>query len=186
VDCDVPMNKILPASIKRVFAVNQTPELLLAALMPALGESLDCDRCFIYLRNPQTRMGLVPFCWIRDSSVPYIYGEDWKVEPNSLPLDDPMFAAALRTEASIIVNDVDTASTEVLNRRFELEHFGHRALIHAHICQTHQLWGVLQPCVFNIPKNWSDDERQIVEQVVSLITPYAVKYVQTHNSLAAD
>ncbi len=179
-DCSVVMNKALPVSIAQVFAVAQTPEALFTALMPALGESLDCDRCFLYLRDPQTGVGRVPFCWIRDARVPRVYDEDWKAEPESLPLEDPMFAAALRTDPSIVVNDVENASAEVLNRQFEQKSFGHRALIHAHLCQGNHLWGVLQPCVFNSPKNWSDEERQLVEQVVSLITPHAICYIQAY------
>ncbi len=177
------MNKALPVSVAQVFASDQTPEALFTALMPALGESLDCDRCFLYLRDPQTQMGRVPFCWIRNDSVPRVYDRDWKVEPESLPLEDPMFAAALRTSPSITVNDVETASPEVLNRQFEQESFGHRALIHAHLCHDNLLWGVLQPCVFNSPKHWSDQEQQLVDRVASLITPYAIRYVKIHKPL---
>jgi GAF domain-containing protein len=66
------MNKVLPVSIAQAFAIAQTPEALFTALMPALGEALECDRCFLYLRDPQTQMGRVPFCWGRDASVPII------------------------------------------------------------------------------------------------------------------
>lgn len=174
------MDKDFPPSIAQVFTEAQTPEALFSALMPVLGESLDCDRCFLYLRDPQTRMGRVPFCWFRDASIPKVYDKQWKVEPETLPLEDPMFAAALRTDPSITVNDVETVSTGVLNRQFEQKSFGHRALIHAHLCHQNRLWGVLQPCVFNSPKNWSDEEQQLVEQVVRLITPHAIHYVETH------
>ena len=77
-----------------------------------------------------------------------------------------MFAAALRTIPTISVNDVETVSTDTLNRQFEQKNFGHRALIHAHLCHDKLLWGVLQPCVFNSPKDWSAQE-QLFEQVVS-------------------
>ena len=177
---DVIVNKVLPVSVAQVFAIAQTPEALFTALMPVLGQSLDCDRCFLYLRDPYTQMGRVPFCWVRNVSVPRIYNEDWRVEPKSLPSEDPMFAAALRTSPTITVNDVETASAYTLNLRFEQENFGHRALIHAHLCHDKLLWGVLQPCVFNAPKDWSDQEQQLVEQVVSMITPYAIHYVEMH------
>jgi GAF domain-containing protein len=177
------MDEVLPASIAQVFAIAQTPEALFVSLMPALGESLDCDRCFLYLRDPQTQMGCVPFCWIRDASVPRIYDLNWKAEDKSLPSEDPMFAAALRTSPSITVDDVETASPQVLNLRFEQENFGHRALIHAHLCQDQFLWGVLQPCVFNAPRYWSTEEQQLVDQVVNLITPHAIAYVRTHKPI---
>jgi GAF domain-containing protein len=174
------MNKALPVSVAQIFARNQAPEALFTALMSALGESLDCDRCFLYLRDPETRMGRVPFCWIRNASVPRVYDEDWKAEPESLLLEDPMFAAALKTSPSITVNDIETASPEVLNRQFEQKSFGHRALIHAHLSYENRLWGVLQPCVFNSPKYWSDEEQQLVDRVASLITPHAVHYVKMY------
>jgi hypothetical protein len=181
--CSVLMNEVLPVSIAQVFATAPTPEALFTALMPALGESLECDRCFLYLRDPQTQMGRVPSCWIRDASIPRIYDTDWKAERKSLPLQDPMFAAALRSSPSITVNDVETASPQVLNLRFEQENFGHRALIHAHLCQDQFLWGVLQPCVFNAPKDWSIREQQLVDQVVNLITPHAINYVKMHKPI---
>ncbi|MEG4573247.1 hypothetical protein QUA56_11210 [Microcoleus sp. N3A4] len=45
-----------------------------------------------------------------------------------------MFAAALRSEPSIFVEDVETVNPEFVNKDFEAKEFGHRALIHAHLC----------------------------------------------------
>lgn len=89
-----------------------------------------------------------------------------------------MFAAALRTDPSIFVEDVETASPQILNRQFEQESFGHRALIHAHLCQDNQLWGVLQPCLFGRPRVWTEEERQSIHQIVQAITPNAIAYTQ--------
>ncbi|KAM3111235.1 GAF domain-containing protein [Phormidesmis sp. 146-33] len=157
------------------------PEDFLSALMPAVGEFLQVDRCFFYLRNPQTQMGRVPFCWTRDSSVPTVYDEDWKPEPDSLPDEDPMFAAALKIEPSIFVEDVEATSPEILNAQFEKENFGHRALIHGHVCQHGQLWGVLQPCVFGCSRIWTQDEQSLVNQLIQEITPTAVAYIKTYS-----
>jgi hypothetical protein len=41
-----------------------------------------------------------------------------------------MFAAALRTEPLIIIEDVEIRQPDILNKQFERETFGHRALIH--------------------------------------------------------
>lgn len=175
----------LPAEIAQLFKPNSPPNTVLAALMPALGTALQCDRCFVYLRNPETRWGRVPVCWVRDSEIPTVYDPDWKPEPETLPDDDPMFAAALRTEPSIFVEDVETASPAVLNRQFEQENFGHRALIHAHLCQDGQLWGVLQPSVFGRPRSWTETERQMIDAIVHAVTPYAVAYVRAANRQTA-
>lgn len=150
------------------------------ALMQAIAQYLNSDRCFLYLRNPATRMGRVPFCWTRNDDVPTIYDEDWNLEPESLPDEDPMFAAALATKPSIFVEDVTTAGADVLNSDFEQENFGHRALIHGHLCFENQLWGVLQPCLMNQPRHWTEQERETMTQIIERITPVAVEYVKQH------
>jgi GAF domain-containing protein len=168
----------LPEPIAQILTQARTPETLLSDLMPAVGEYLECDRCFIYLRNPQTRWGGVPFCWRRNVNIPAIYNEHWQLEPESLASEDPMFAAALHTEPSIFVEDVQTADDRTLNRQFEAANFGHRALIHAHLCHDGQLWGVLQPCVFDRPRHWTPVDRSTIDLLVDKITPIAVRYVR--------
>jgi len=150
----------------------------LPELMSAIAQYLKCDRCFLYLRDPSTRLGRVPFCWTRSEDVPTVYDEDWKPEPESLPDEDPMFAAALATKPSIFVEDVTTASSDVLNAEFERENFGHRALIHGHLCHENQLWGVLQPCLMNQPRQWSDEERSTFNRITEKITPIVVQYIE--------
>lgn len=174
------MSDCLPSTIAQLLDTFQRPESLFSALMPALGTFLQCDRCFLYLRDPQTRLGRVPFVWVRSSEIPTVFDADWKLEPASLGDEDPMFAAALRTAPSIFVEDVETASSDVLNRQFEQENFGHRALIHAHLSYEGQLWGVLQPSVFGRSRSWTDSERQVIDQLVPAITPMAVSYVNAN------
>jgi GAF domain-containing protein len=169
----------LPDPIGEVFTTAQTPELLFVQLMPAIGEFLNSDRCFLYLRDPQTRMGRVPFCWIRTADIPQIYNDSWNLEPESLTSEDPMFAAAVRTDPSIFIEDIKTTSDRIVSRQFEAENFGHRALIHAHLSHEHQLWGVLQPCIFDRPRKWTRSERETIDSIVKLITPIAIDYVNS-------
>lgn len=166
-----------PSELEEIFTQHQDPDAVFSALLPALVRILECDRAFLYLRNPQTKMGRVPYCWCKDASIPEVYDPDWKPEPDSLVREDPMFAAAVRTDPSIFVEDVETASPEVLNVEFERENFGHRALVHAHICHDNQLWGVLQPSVFGRPRVWSDRDRYLISEVVQRIRPIVVAYV---------
>ena len=172
-----PSSLELPTPIARILTQASTPEAILSALMPAIGEYLACDRCFVYLRNPQTGRGGVPFCWRQNSNIPEIYNEHWQLEPAGLADEDPMFAAALNTEPSIFVEDVQASDDRLLNRQFEAENFGHRALIHAHLCHAGQLWGVLQPCIFDRPRHWTHVERATIDLLVVKITPIAVRYV---------
>lgn len=171
------MSSNVPSSIASILSQHSTPAAQLDALMPALGELFDCDRCFLYLRDPQTRLGRVPFCWVRTEQIPTVYDPDWKPEPESLTDEDPMFAAAVRTEPSIFVEDVEAAPPDLLNREFEHENFGHRALIHAHICHDRQLWGVLQPCLFGRSRQWTAADRQAVAQILDAMTPIVVSYI---------
>lgn len=156
-----------------------TPAEVFERLLPALGEQLGCDRIFLYLRSPHNRLGRVPFCWRRTAEVPPVYDPDWKPEPSDLGDADPMFAAALRCDPAIFVEDVEAAEPDVLDRDFEAKTFGHRALIHAHLCQDDQLWGVLQPATFGRPQAWSQRDRALIQATVQKITPLAVAYV-TH------
>ena len=172
------MLNCLPSSIANILATSPAPDDLLCSLMPALGAYLACDRCFLYVREPNTCIGRVPFCWVRHAAIPRVYNAGWELEPPSLPTRDPMFAAALRTEPSIVVEDVETASPDTLNQQFERESFGHRALIHAHICYGGRLWGVLQPSVFGHPRHWTAVEQVTIEQVVQAIVPDVVAYVK--------
>ncbi|HEY9738546.1 MAG TPA: GAF domain-containing protein [Trichocoleus sp.] len=157
-----------------------TPADVFERLMPALGKRLGCDRTFLYLRSPSTQLGRVPFCWQRRAEVPRVYDPDWKPEPSDLADSDPMFAAALRCAPSIFVEDVEAASPDVLDREFEAKTFGHRALIHAHLCQDNELWGVLQPAIFGRPQAWSQADRDLIQATVQRITPLAVAYVTQH------
>jgi GAF domain-containing protein len=172
------MQDKLPHLIAKVFETSESLEATFSALMPALGEFLKCERCFLYLRDPQTRVGRVPFCWTCSTAIPQVYDENWKIEPESLVIEDPMFAAALRTEPTIFVEDINNANPAVLSRQFEEKSFGHRALVHAHLCQQNQLWGILQPCTFDSLRRWTLAERDAIHQITEMITPIAARYVE--------
>lgn len=159
-----------------IFNNSKTADAIFSALMPALGEVLNCDRVFLYLRHPHAQTGKVPYCWCRNSNYPEVRDAEWKKEPESLAKEDPMFAAALRCEQSIFVGDVETANPEIVSKDFEAKSFGHRALIHAHLCSDGLLWGILQPCIFDRPRIWTDFDRQIIAAVVKKISPLAVDY----------
>lgn len=155
------------------------PEDILLELVTAIAETLQVDRCFLYVRNPQTRFGQAAFCYCRNPKVPDVSSKQWRQErAENLEAVDPMFAAALNCQPSIYVEDVETADPDIVNRDFEKREFGHRALIHAHLCQDGKLWGILQPCIFNRPRQWTTEDRQVIEMVVDRATPFVKEYVQ--------
>ncbi|MFN6564204.1 MAG: GAF domain-containing protein [Nostoc sp. ChiSLP01] len=169
----------IPAAIANIIESSPTPDVLFSELLPAVVEFLQCDRCFLYLHHPQLNLGKVAFCWVRTPDIPTIYNENWEPQPLSFSDEDPMFAAALGGKPSIFVEDVETADSQVLNHKFEQENFGHRALIHAHIQQDGQLWGVLQPSIFGHPRIWTEYERVVINNIVQKITPLTVNYVKS-------
>lgn len=170
-------DKNLPQFMEEIFSNSKTPDAVFSALMPALGEVLNCDRVFLYLRDPNTQTGTVPYCWCRNSNYPDVSDSEWKKEPEFLQKEDPMFAAAVRAEPSIFVEDVETANPEIVSKDFEAKSFGHRALIHAHLRSDGLLWGILQPCIFDRPRIWTDFDRQIIAAVTEKLSPLAVDYI---------
>lgn len=167
----------LPPILETVFA-QPNPELLFRDLLPALCQVLQVDRCFLHLRHPATRLHQ-NLCWRQNPDLPDTSTKGWEPE-QAWEKEDPMFAAALRAEDSIFVEDVETASPSVLNREFERTNLGHRALVHAHLRQNGLLWGILQPAVFDQPRVWHEDDRSLIEQVVERLTPIVVRYVEAN------
>lgn len=168
----------LPSKIANISREDKEPSNIFAELLPVLGEELKCDRIFLYARNPQTKVGKVVSCWRRTPEIPDIDDYGWKQEPESLAKEDPLFAAALNTKPSIFIEDVETANPEIVNKEFEQKTFGHRALIHAHLCQEGLLWGILQPCIFDKPRSWQESDRYIIAQIETKITSLIVKYIK--------
>ncbi|MBD2153675.1 GAF domain-containing protein [Leptolyngbya sp. FACHB-16] len=164
-------------NFEHIFQHQSDAASILSAVLPELGKQLACDRVFLYLRHPQESRGCSPFCWRRHEEIPLVQDPEWKAEPAELPGEDPMFAAALQARPSIFVEDVEAADATVLNRQFEQENFGHRALIHAHLCDQNQLWGVLQPSVFGHPRKWSEADHEIINYLIPRLTPLVIQYV---------
>jgi len=169
-------NKRIESELEHLVQHCEPPTVFNQAL-PLLGEALECDRIFLYLRSPQQNVGRVPFCWRRSGNIPIVYNEDWNPEPSELAEEDPLFAAALRTEPTRFIENVETADPEVVNYQFEQDNFGHQALIHAHLCHAGQLWGILQPCVFFQPRHWEETDRALIHHAVQWLTQPAVEYV---------
>lgn len=163
---------LLPANLEAIFAECQTPELLFDALLPEICAVLQTDRCFLEVRKPKERISRI-FCWRQSDRFPDMT-TDWQPE-QPWENEDPLFAASLRTEPSIFVEDVETASPTVVNREFEAKNFGHRALVHAHIAKDGVLWGILQPCVFDHPRVWSESDRAIIDELTDRLLPYVIE-----------
>jgi GAF domain-containing protein len=161
------------------------PKNILVELVTTVANTLKVDRCFLYVRDPQARLGQIACCYCRNPQVPELSINQWRME-SELEAKDPLFAAALNCQASVYVEDVETASPDVVNREYEAQEFGHRALIHAHICEAGKLWGILQPCVFEQPRQWTTADRQLIEKMVVQMLPLVQQYVQKNMSSVGE
>ena len=145
-------NPALAALTAALTTPTASPAERLQAALDLIGPHLRADRCFLYVRDPARGRGRIALVWRLDEAVPDPR-HDWQDDTGELPQQDPLFRAALATRPSVYVEDVSEAGPEVLNQDFERRTFGHRALVHAHITDGGQLWGILQPCVFGHPKH---------------------------------
>ena len=161
-----------------ILKTEEKPDKILEQITQAIAIMLQVDRCFLYVRDPQTRYGQAAFCYCRNPEVKDVSSNKWEQERSEdLEAKDPMFAAALNCKPSIYVEDVETADPQVLNRDFEAKEFGHRALIHAHLCQGDRLWGIWPPCIFDRPRHWTTGDKTIMDTIVSQTTPLVKQYV---------
>lgn len=155
---------------------SMSPEATMNRVIEHVGRALSADRCFLYVRQPDRQHGRIALCWRKNDTIPDVIQPDWQPDTTDLPQEDPLFRAAITLKPSVYVDDVETAGPDVLNRDFEHKTFGHRALIHAHITREGQLWGILQPCLFEEPRHWTDDEKTQLESILPLLQPVVAAY----------
>ncbi len=170
----------LPAAIDALLTKGLAPTQTLNDMVQLVGLTLGADRCFLYVRQPDQARGRTAFCWRKNDWIPdkNTIRPDWQPDTTDLPAQDPLIRAALALKPSVYVDDVDAAPPEVLNRAFEQETFGHQALIHGHIQQGGQLWGILQPCMFGQPRHWTPEEKTAFEAILPRLQPLIRAYVE--------
>lgn len=142
-----------------------------------IGEILNVDRCLLCVRDPSKERCRTPFVWRRtDSIAGDAFQKKW-VDEESFVKDDPLYRAALACKPSIYITDVEKTASEILNREFEDRYFGHRAFIHGHIVKDQQLWGTLEPCVFDHPREWTENERNFIEALLPLLANHVKDFI---------
>jgi GAF domain-containing protein len=170
---------MLADTVTELIKRGQSPGATLDAIVGCVGQSLQADRCFLYVRRPVLGLGRTAFCWRRNADIPTknTIQPEWQADTTGLPDEDPLIRAGLAMKPSVYVDDVEAAGPQVLNRQFEEETFGHRALIHAHIQKDGQLWGILQPCMFGSPRHWTAQEKEQIETILPRLQPLIEAYV---------
>ena len=169
----------LSATIEKLITAGHPPADTLDQVVQVVGMALNADRCFLYVRQPDLGQGRTAFCWRKNEDIPTqnTIQPNWQPDTDELPAQDPLIRAGLAMKPSVYIDDVNTAGPDVLNRRFEQETFGHRALIHAHIQRDKKLWGILQPSMFGNPRHWSDEEKTQIEAILPRLQPVIAAYV---------
>ncbi|MDH3691556.1 MAG: GAF domain-containing protein [Gammaproteobacteria bacterium] len=171
----------IPPELEAVVASDESVESKLSNLIVLLGEALRCDRCLLFLRDPRTRRSYNSHGWTRRPEYALKQTrESWSQEPVSLADDDPMFALALRDPNALYIEDIETAGPDVLNRDYERDLFGHRALIHAPIYYQDLMFGIFEPCVFCKPRQWTEFDRAVTVWAQTKLGPMAAEYVALH------
>ncbi|MEL6374943.1 MAG: GAF domain-containing protein [Pseudomonadota bacterium] len=168
---------LVPRALKELLARAEPTDAFFSALMRRLTLDHNCDRTFIYMRDPQSRLGAVTHAQVRDPKRPTLIYERWSVESPGYATLDPMFVTAQRTPRAVIVDDIETAAPGVLNRAHERDYFAHRALIHAPIWFEGRLFGILEPCVFDAPRRWSARDAAITAATQIAIAEATARYV---------
>ncbi|KUJ23900.1 uncharacterized protein LY89DRAFT_679182 [Mollisia scopiformis] len=190
----------LPPDLEAVFNEHpQDQEALLKAFMPVFCDHVRADRIFLQPRNPSTRVCKI-LRWRRTDSIPWpaIPGDikegQWFIEDN-WENEDPLWRAALQLKPSIYVEDLEQAARDgILNLDFERNYMFHTALIHAHAhwpplqtsaslsiagspnVEDRWFYGSVQPAVFDGPRVWSPEIRDLVEKCLVRIAPVMKAY----------
>jgi GAF domain-containing protein len=168
----------LPETLTRVFEQFMEPDALFTALMPALGETLPCDRCFLYMREPIQHRGVITHCWSKNEQATVWIGADWLEDPTAP--EDPLMTIALRTPVAVFVDDIETASSDVVDLTYEREKFRHRALVHAPIYDDQALIGILECSMIDQPRVWTEDDRQLIACLQATLTLPTKAYIEQY------
>jgi GAF domain-containing protein len=147
--------------------------------MAQLVRALDVDRCFLYLRDPRARHGRIVACAVRDGAGSDLTSSTVAAEPEDIATIDPLMGWAFRAPEAIFVDDIETAGPEVLDLTHARDGFGHRALVHAPLCDGGLLYGVLEPCVFGQPRTWRPEDRDEVADAQRRLGPAAAAFVRS-------
>ena len=159
---------------------NKETDAALSFLVESLGELLPCERCALFLRNPDNGLSKMTHLWNSRPEHPLSRSDDWVAESPTLARDDPMFGEALVNPIALYIDYIEAEPADRVNLEFEREHFAHSALIHAPLHFQGQMVGILEPCVFDKPRHWSDDNKKLIAEIQEKIAPMCAEYVRTH------
>ncbi|KAE9366044.1 hypothetical protein N431DRAFT_430213 [Stipitochalara longipes BDJ] len=181
----------LPPDLEAVFTNHKhDPEALIVAFMHPFCNHITANRIFMQPRNPETRVCKL-LRWRRYESIPWPaipkqVVDEWFIEDNWED-EDPLWRAALQLKPSIYVEDLEKSAEEgTLNLEFESKYMFHTAFVHGHAHfpplttageedeaeKERKFYGSVQPAVFDGPRIWSEEVRELVERCLVRIAPF--------------
>ncbi|MGJ3246943.1 MAG: GAF domain-containing protein [Elainellaceae cyanobacterium] len=169
----------LPGEIATILQDSSDPDIAFTALMPALVEVLQCDRCFLFIRDPQRQRTRITHGYSREPRWPTMVQADWSRESPDLNAKDPLTLSAYQSPEAHFIEDIETAPAGMLDVNLERSVFGHRALIHAPIYADAEFYGVLEPCVFETPRVWSEGDRRLIQNLQQVLGAWVIRYLQS-------
>lgn len=169
----------LPTPLNNIFANTENLPVFFDNLMCGMVELLKCDRCYLYIRDPQLLEYQIPHCYCIHPEIPDLTQTRQNTEPFYRPQQDPLFAAAIKGEPAIYIEDIEKLFGDEQNRDFWQQNYSEqKSLIQAHISIDGELWGIIQAAQFNRTRPWTRFDRSLISQVVDKITPLTTVYVK--------
>lgn len=172
----------IPDSLAQWASSDLSLDAKLAELMRVYAEALDCQRCILYLREPDQRRANTTHAWWSDEKEEYAvtweswFSSEWVDEgPPNAP--DPLYQAALVDPEPLFIDDIENDPRGLINVEWEKETFKHQALIHAPIYYDGKFYGVLEPSVFGEARHWSERDKEITRWAQEHVGPLAAAFV---------
>jgi GAF domain-containing protein len=171
---------MVSAKLQELFRSARDHDKLFAALMPEISRELDCGRCLLFLRDPDSWQSACTHGWWDRPEHGFGRDKSWRKQSQELAMKDPMFAEALHNPVALFIDDIETADPKLVNRDYEAREFKHRALIHAPLFHKGKCYGILEPCVFGRARAWSKRDREVTAWLQERMGAPAAEYVAAH------
>mmetsp|Transcript_24947 Transcript_24947/g.41107 ORF Transcript_24947/g.41107 Transcript_24947/m.41107 type:complete len:577 (+) Transcript_24947:225-1955(+) len=155
---------------------------LVRHLMPSLALALKVDRLFLDVRDPITGTHRIFAAWKKNAEVPDVdapvfHHDKWQYDAPEVEAEDPLLVRALKGEQAVFVESVDVAAEAgEINVELEKEKYKHTAFFRGGVFSNEKLYGVLEGSNFEGPRVWSDNDKDLVNEMTVRLAPIALEF----------
>ena len=169
----------LPSPLDSIFANTEDLPLFFDNLMYGIADLLQCDRCYLYIRDPELLTYQIPHCYCTHPEIPNLACSHRDTESFYLAEANPLFAAAIGGEPHIYIENVEQLFYSDRNCAFWQKNYkDQKALVQAHLFTGGKLWGIIQAAQYNHSRPWTKFDRSLISQIADRITPLVTVYVK--------